>query len=192
MNKGCCPKCGARIASLYNIPNEKYPFYVEPQIQQQVQEDAERFIKEGKAKIKKGLKYVVIGFLCFLVLSFIIGICSGDDVSTFSGNYSLECASNRNMHYIINVSKDGRCVGGLDGDMFLGYVDPISDNAFVLSDAPYVDWYLFNYRDGELVGHGEHYLGRLVFDIMNKRVYFNRNDYLNRDISNPEYCLLSH
>ena len=85
MNKGCCPKCGARIASLYNIPNEKYPFYVESQIQQQVQEEAGRLIKEGKAEMKKGLKLMFVGgaiILFFLLL----GVLGENDASSSKNN----------------------------------------------------------------------------------------------------------
>ena len=149
-------------------------------------------IHKEQSGTKKWLKYFAIGFTCYLVLSFIIGMCSNNDVSKFSGRYSLDDAKNRNWHYIINVTKDGRCVGGLDGDKFLGYVNPISDNAFELSNAIYDSWYLFNYREGRHVGSRECFLHEIVFDIKNNRVYFNRNDYLNRDISNPDYSILSH
>ena len=184
-----CPKCGIRIVNLHNIPNDKYPFADNIE-KNSIIESANTQIQEVKKKMKKGLKYISIGFACYLVV-YIIGMCAGSDVSRFSGRFYSVCADNPNWHYIINVSKDGRCVGGLDGDDFLGYVSPISDDAFTLSDAPYTDWYLIRYRDGERVGSTGCNLRFLVFDIKNNRVYFDRNEYLNSDISNPDYSILS-
>ena len=179
-----CPKCGCSIyGNSAHVDNSAYVFNNGNDI---------TIIHKEQSGTKKWLKYFAIGFTCYLVLSFVIGMCSNNDVSKFSGRYSLDDAKNRNWHYIINVTKDGRCVGGLDGDKFLGNVNPISDNAFELSNAIYDSWYLLNYREGKHVGSRECHLNKIVFDIKNNRVYFDRNDYLNRDISNPEYSILSH
>ena len=81
-------------------------------------------------------------------------------------------------------------VGGLDGDKFIGYVRPISDDAFMLSEAEYDIWDLHIYKNGKVIGSREVGLYKIVFDVKNKRIYFNENDYYNRDISNPEYSVI--
>lgn len=134
----------------------------------------------------KKMKWIIILFAC----CFLYYWCSGNNVSRFNGTFIVDCASNPNWHYTVNVASDGRCVGGLDGDMFLGYVRQISDGAFMLSNAEYDSWDLHMYKDGKHIGSREAGLYNLVFDIKNKRIYFSENDYLNRDISNPKYGII--
>jgi hypothetical protein len=134
----------------------------------------------------KKMKWIFIFFVCcFLYYS-----CSSNNVSQFNGTFIVDYASNPNWHYTVNISNDGRCVGGLDGDKFIGYVRPISDGAFMLSEAKYDTWDLHIYKNGKVIGSREAGLYNIVFDIENRRIYFNENDYLNRDISNPEYSII--
>ena len=137
-------------------------------------------------------KWVIV-FLCGIILLF--KLCS-NDVSSYAGTYRLVCYENQYRYYYITVSKDGRCIGGThitgveDEDLFLGYVKPLSKDAFKLSDARNTSWFIRRYRNGEQVGGSEAPLRNLVFDIRNNRVYFSENDYLNKDIANTEYCVI--
>lgn len=74
-SKGSCPQCGVRIGNLYNIPDDKYPFYIPPTNQtsnqqsnsnnsQQSQEDEGK----GSSFFGKLFKYCYIGAMCWLAL----------------------------------------------------------------------------------------------------------------------------
>ena len=78
-----CPQCGININNISNVPDKEYP----PANNTDSLNNTESLsapIQEWETNKKKWLKYIAIGFACYFVLSFIMGMCSGNDDSDYS------------------------------------------------------------------------------------------------------------
>lgn len=108
----------------------------------------------------------------------------------------------RNWTDYIVVMEDGRVVKihPHESPVYIGKIQMISPSAFIIVDSPsnssIGDFCYFYKGDSRNVGslgrNGLSLSYKPVFDINEKRVYRNRNDYENRDIQESEYLIFSH
>lgn len=108
MNKGYCPNCGIRMNTLYNIPNEKYPFYEADTQPQEVTTDEEEETSVWN-KVKKYTIYGLIFFVCYYYGPSLLGSCLG-----CGGSSGMSSMSYSNLRTEIRVALDTRGFECLD------------------------------------------------------------------------------
>lgn len=115
-------------------------------------------------------------------------------LENFVGTYNLY-DDNGNTGETITVSDDGRFFREeYDGSkVYCGRIGVISDNVFSLYPMDYI--YIFSGGDVASYKNGKRYsnsrgdikMKTIVFDISEKKMYVDKDEYDNRDYTSPEY-----